>query len=58
VRARRRETAAGERLALDPRQQRLDLIRCLSEEWEHPRFGHGSCDYARRVQEILAAADD
>lgn len=57
LRARLRETTDGERLALDTRQQRLDLIRCLTQEWEHPRLGHGTCDYARRVQEILEAAD-
>lgn len=57
LRTRLHETAAGERLALDTRQQRLDLIRFLTQEWEHPRLGHGACEYARRVHEILEAAD-
>lgn len=57
LRARLDETVAGERLALDTRQQRLDLIRCLTEEWEHPRRSHGTCEYARGVQAILEAPD-
>lgn len=53
LRARLRETATGDRLALDERQQRLDLIRRLTQEWEHPRVGHGACEYARSLHEIL-----
>ena len=57
LRARLHETAAGERLALDTRQQRLELIRSLSREWQHPQLGHGACEYARNVHQILDATD-
>ena len=56
LRVRLQETAGAERLALDVGQQRLDLIRCLTEDWEHPRVGHGACEYARSVRAILDAA--
>ena len=54
LRARLRESGA-ERPALDDGPQRLDRIRCLTEDWEHPRVGHGACEYARSVREILDA---
>lgn len=53
LRARLHETATGERLAHDTRQHRLDRVRRLTEEWEHPRLGHGACEYARSVLAIL-----
>lgn len=53
LRARLQETTTGDRLALDVHQQRLDLIRRLTQEWEHPRVGHGACEYAQSLHEIL-----